>query len=128
MDITECKQTTPIATPIIIIIIILAGVGSLVSSVSAESALFDRRSQLSCGSRLVLEFEVLEVLGKGGFGDVIKVINTCTLHIQYMYYTCTVHVHVHVHVLYMYMYMYMYILAQIACILIENLFIKLKKK
>ena len=88
MDITECKQTTPIATPVNYYY--LAGVGSLVSSVSAESALFDRRSQLSCGSRLMVEFEVLEVLGKGGFGDVIKVINTCTLHI---------------HVLYMYMYM-----------------------
>ena len=46
---------------------------------------------MSCGSRLMVEFEVLEVLGKGGFGDVIKVINTCTVHVHYIY---------------MYMYMY----------------------
>ena len=70
------------------------GVGSLVSSVSAESALFDRRSQLSCGSRLMVEFEVLEVLGKGGFGDVIKVINTCTVHVHvHPLISCTICLH-----------------------------------
>ena len=51
-----------------------AGIGSLRDK-SIDSALSDPRSHLGGRSRLEAEFEVIEVLGKGGFGDVIKVKN-----------------------------------------------------
>uniref|UniRef100_A0A1X7TDC2 Protein kinase domain-containing protein n=1 Tax=Amphimedon queenslandica TaxID=400682 RepID=A0A1X7TDC2_AMPQE len=51
-----------------------AGVG-LLRDKSADSGLADPVSHVGGRSRLEAEFEVLEVLGKGGFGDVIKVRN-----------------------------------------------------
>jgi len=35
---------------------------------------------LICSSRLRTEFEEIEFLGKGGFGDVVKVCNGCNVH------------------------------------------------
>ncbi|XP_019855802.1 PREDICTED: eIF-2-alpha kinase GCN2-like isoform X1 [Amphimedon queenslandica] len=51
-----------------------AGFGPLRDK-SADSSLADPVSHAGGRSRLEAEFEVLEVLGKGGFGDVIKVRN-----------------------------------------------------
>lgn len=56
------------------------GVGSLRDK-SADSGLADPVPGGGGRSRLEAEFEVLEVLGKGGFGDVIKVRTTY----MYMY-------------------------------------------